>query len=839
MKQFSELGLSSEILKAIDRLGFEQASPIQAEAIPLLMAGHDLVGQSQTGSGKTAAFGIPALERTEAGRKEVQVLILCPTRELAVQVSEEVYRLAAFKRGVHALPIYGGQSYDRQIYGLKQGAQIVIGTPGRVMDHMRRGTLRLETVGMVILDEADVMLDMGFKEDIETILQGVPAERQTVFFSATMPPVIRQLIEQYSRDPKNVSIERKTVTVPTVEQVYYEVDRRFKVELLTRLIDLHDLELGIIFCNTKRMVDDLADHLEAQGYAADRLHGDMSQAQRDRVMNKFRKSGLEFLVATDVAARGIDVSDLQVVFNYDMPYDVEDYVHRIGRTGRAGKSGRAISFVSGREVFRVRNIERYTNMRIQRGRVPTLREVEDARQNFLLDEVRETLKSGVYERRDHVLERLLEEGHTTTDVAMALLHQLLGGVEGESEGRSAEGEARRAERGEQRAGGKGQRSEVSGQSAEGGSQESVVEARGAAVGGPEASGQSAEVKGQESGGEAQGEEARGQRSEGKGQQAEGEEQGAEVGGEESDAGARRAEPRAQSSEPRVQRTESRGQRGERAWDRDRDRPRDRGSDLRGGERGPRRDAAPERGPRRDSRGRDEGRYERRERRDFRDDRGGRDRGERGDRGGRGGDRDRQDRGERRAPWGERRDDRRGPGGEFRGQRSADRNQGSEVRGQRSEGRGPRTEFRSQRSEVKGRRPEGRERERFGDRERPVRSGPDRDRPWEKKDRGREGDRPGKPREGDSKVVRGKASRRTPEGQTRLHMNVGKEAGISPVDVVNAVCGETGLPGSVVGTVDVRERHLFADVKSEHARAVMAKLNRGMIKGNRVKVKKAD
>ena len=334
-KLFSELGLSEEILKAIEKLGFEQASPIQAESIPPLMAGRDIVGQSQTGSGKTAAFAIPAVEKTDANLRAVQVLILCPTRELAVQVSEEVHKLALFKRGINALPIYGGQSYERQFYGLKQGAQIVIGTPGRVMDHMRRGTLRLDQLKMVILDEADVMLNMGFRDDIETILKDAPKERQTVFFSATMPKPIRDLIEKYSRDPQNVKVEQKAMTVPTVEQVYYEVDRRYKIELLTRLIDLHDLKLGIIFCNTKSMVDNLVDALEAQGYMADRLHGDMTQAQRDRVMGKFRKSGLEFLVATDIAARGIDVDDVQVVFNYDLPYDPEDYVHRIGQIGRA------------------------------------------------------------------------------------------------------------------------------------------------------------------------------------------------------------------------------------------------------------------------------------------------------------------------------------------------------------------------------------------------------------------------------------------------------------------------------------------------------------------------
>jgi len=423
-KLFSELGLSAEVLKAIDKLGFEQASPIQAEAIPVLLAGRDIVGQSMTGSGKTAAFGIPAVEKVDPSLLAVQVLILCPTRELAVQVSEEIHKLAFFKRGIHALPIYGGQSYERQFYGLKQGAQIVIGTPGRVMDHMRRGTLRLETVKMAILDEADVMLNMGFREDIEHILQAVPTTRQTVFFSATMPRPIRDLIEKYSRDPQNVKIEQKAMTVPTVEQFYYEVDRRYKMELLTRLIDLYDLKLGIIFCNTKRLVDDLVEHLEAAGYQADRLHGDMTQNMRDRVMNKFRKSGLEFLVATDVAARGIDVDDVQVVFNYDLPYDSEDYVHRIGRTGRAGRSGRAISLVPPRELFQIRNIERFTNMRIQRGKFPTETEVAQARENVFLDKLRSVLTAAEFPKSDRLIEQLQQEGYSANDVASAVIHLL-------------------------------------------------------------------------------------------------------------------------------------------------------------------------------------------------------------------------------------------------------------------------------------------------------------------------------------------------------------------------------------------------------------------------------
>jgi ATP-dependent RNA helicase DeaD len=426
-KLFSDLGMSAEVLKAIDKLGFEQAAPIQASAIPILMEGQDVVGKSQTGSGKTAAFAIPAIEKVDTRQRGVQVLILCPTRELAIQVSEEVHKLALFKSGIHALPIYGGQSFDRQLAGFKQGANIVIGTPGRVMDHLRRGTLKLAGLKMVVLDEVDVMLNMGFRDDIEIILQEAPTERQTVFFSATIPRPIQQLIEKYSRNPQQVHIEQKALTVPTVDQIYYETDRKYKVELLTRLIDIHDLKLGIIFCNTKRMVDDLVEHLNAQGYSADGLHGDMSQLLRDRVMNKFRKSGLEFLVATDLAARGIDVDDIQVVFNYDLPYDVEDYLHRIGRTGRAGRSGMAVSFVAGREMMQIQNIERFTKVRIRRGKPPTVGEVEEARTLVFLDKLRATLTSGDFKKQDHIIELLLDEGFSSTDIASALMHQLQAG----------------------------------------------------------------------------------------------------------------------------------------------------------------------------------------------------------------------------------------------------------------------------------------------------------------------------------------------------------------------------------------------------------------------------
>jgi ATP-dependent RNA helicase DeaD len=423
-KLFAELGLSEALLQAISRLGFEKAAPIQAEAIPLILAGHDVVGQSQTGSGKTAAFAIPAVEVVEPKHRVVQVLILCPTRELAVQVAEEVYKLSAFKRGIHPLPVYGGQSYDRQIRGLKQGAQIVIGTPGRILDHLERGTLNLQSVRMTVLDEADEMLDMGFRDDIEKILRATSEERQFICFSATMSKPILELIRTYAANAKTIRIEHKILTVPTVEQAYYESRGHSKTEILTRLIDLYDLKLGIIFCNTKRMVDTLTEELVARGYSADRIHGDMNQNQRDRVMLKFRSSGLEFLVATDVAARGIDVDNVEVVFNYDLPWDEEDYVHRIGRTGRIGRSGRAFSFVAGREIYKLQSIERFTRTKIARHQVPSLEQVEEKRTNLFFERIRECLKRGEFREESRIVDRLLEQGFSSTDIACALVREL-------------------------------------------------------------------------------------------------------------------------------------------------------------------------------------------------------------------------------------------------------------------------------------------------------------------------------------------------------------------------------------------------------------------------------
>ena len=427
-RPFDQLGVSAEILKAVAKMGFEEASPIQTAVIPVALTGRDVVGQSSTGSGKTAAFAIPAIERVEPARRVVQVLILCPTRELAVQVAEETGKLALFKKGVREVPIYGGQSYDRQFRALESGVQIVIGTPGRVMDHMDRGTLRLDALKLVVLDEADRMLDMGFRDDIEKILSAVPEQRQLLFFSATMPRAIQDLIGRYSRDPAWLKIEAQAQNAPQVEQVYFEVDRRSKLEALSRLIDVHDFRYGIVFCSTKIMVDDLDEHLHSRGYAVDRLHGDLSQSQRMRVMEKFRERKFEFLIATDVAARGLDVDDLEVVFNFDLPNDAEDYTHRIGRTGRAGRSGRAFTFVSGQEIYKLQSMIRWAKLRIRRERLPSLDEVEEARANVFFERIRATLEAKQFKPHDRMIDRLLDQGYASTDICSALIHLLQGGA---------------------------------------------------------------------------------------------------------------------------------------------------------------------------------------------------------------------------------------------------------------------------------------------------------------------------------------------------------------------------------------------------------------------------
>jgi len=422
--KFTDLGLRPELVEGIQRLGFESPSPIQAETIPVALSGKDIVGLSQTGSGKTAAFGLPALNMIDIDRKETQVLVLCPTRELAVQVCEEINRLASCLRGFTSVPVYGGTPIDRQMRALRNGAHVVVGTPGRIMDHLRRKTLRTDAIKICILDEADRMLDMGFREDMEVILGDMNEERQALFFSATMNRGVEGLIRKFSRDAQQISIERKALTVDTIEQTYYEVRNRSKIEVLCRILDLETKPRGIVFCNTKQMVEDATEALAARGYVADRIHGDITQGNRERVIKRFKDGSVELLVATDVAARGLDIDDVDIVFNYDLPHDPEDYVHRIGRTGRAGRSGKSVTFVYGRDIYRLEAIERYTRQVVRRMQIPTMEDVEGRKADKVFTQVKSLLEAGNFKRHDALVDRLLDAGHTPTDIASALFNLL-------------------------------------------------------------------------------------------------------------------------------------------------------------------------------------------------------------------------------------------------------------------------------------------------------------------------------------------------------------------------------------------------------------------------------
>ena len=420
---FAELGLSEPILRAIDHMGYEEATPIQTQTIPLIMSGRDVIGQSQTGTGKTAAFSIPAIENILKNRgKGTQVLILCPTRELAVQACDEIHKFTRYTEGIRAVAIYGGQPIERQFKLLKGGAQIVVGTPGRVMDHMRRHTLSLANLSMIILDEADEMLSMGFREDIETILEDVPEERQTILFSATMSREIMSITEKYQKNPEIVKVVRKELTVAEIDQYYYNIPHSHKIEALSRLMDVYNPELSMVFCNTKKQVDELVSALQIRGYVAEGLHGDMKQAARDHVMNTFRQGHVDVLVATDVAARGIDISGIGAVFNYDIPQDMEYYVHRIGRTGRAGKSGLAFTFVTGpREMGELRDIMRYTKSDIKKMTIPSSADVMESRIARFSARVRAAVEAGGLEQYMSMVENLADENISATEIAAALL----------------------------------------------------------------------------------------------------------------------------------------------------------------------------------------------------------------------------------------------------------------------------------------------------------------------------------------------------------------------------------------------------------------------------------
>ncbi|MGN1135052.1 MAG: DEAD/DEAH box helicase [Oscillospiraceae bacterium] len=420
---FNELGLPQEIVRAVEEMGYEEATEIQAKAIPLLLEGKDVVGRSQTGTGKTAAFGLPAAAMIDPeGARRVQTLILCPTRELAMQASQELEKFSKYLPYVKTCAIYGGADIERQITQLKKGVNIVVGTPGRVMDHIRRHTLHLEELRMVILDEADEMLNMGFREDIEEILQYIPEERQTVLFSATMPPQIMAITGEYQRDPIVVGVEQKSRTVEKIAQFYYEVPMGRKTDALQMLLIAFEPKLSMIFCNTKAMVDELTENLVAKGFKAAGLHGDMKQQSRTQVLNAFKSGRLNILIATDVAARGIDVDDVDAVFNYDIPQDNEYYIHRIGRTGRAGRSGTAYTIVSGRkQVYELKEIARFTKADIIRCELPTRDDVIEKKTQHVLDKVKNYIETDKYPDGAELLERLTSLGLTAEQVAATLL----------------------------------------------------------------------------------------------------------------------------------------------------------------------------------------------------------------------------------------------------------------------------------------------------------------------------------------------------------------------------------------------------------------------------------
>lgn len=425
---YKESAIDERIIRAVEEMGFENMTPIQAQAIPVMLEGKDIIGQAQTGTGKTAAFGIPVIQSIDPDSKALQAIVLCPTRELAMQAAEEMRRFSKYMSGVKILPVYGGQDISRQIRALTAGTQIVVGTPGRVMDHMRRHTIKTKHVKMIVLDEADEMLNMGFREDIETILKDMPKERQTALFSATMPKPILDITKEYQKpDAEYLKMTPKEVTIPLVKQAFYQIQRKDKEEVLCRLMDYYHPKRSLIFCNTKRMVDELAQRLKDRGYQAEGLHGDLSQHQRDMVMNMFRNGRTDILIATDVAARGIDVDDVEAVFNYDVPEDIEYYVHRIGRTGRAGKKGRSFTLVVGREIYKVRDIERTCHTQIKERKIPSAADITTVKAEKVLNEALETLKNSKIDKTLEFLEKTLEESdYTALELAAAFMKMKMG-----------------------------------------------------------------------------------------------------------------------------------------------------------------------------------------------------------------------------------------------------------------------------------------------------------------------------------------------------------------------------------------------------------------------------
>lgn len=419
--------IDKRIVKAVKEMGFKQFSPIQEQSIPEILAGKDVIGQAQTGTGKTAAFGIPLLQTIDPEIKGMQGLVLCPTRELAIQAAEEIRKFAKYMSGIWVLPVYGGQEIYKQIKALKGNVQIIVGTPGRVMDHMRRHTIKLDKLKMVVLDEADEMLDMGFREDMEEILSQIPHEHQTVLFSATMPKAILNITGQFQKNPVLIKTVKKELTVQTIKQCYYQVRKDDKKEATARLLEYYAPKRTLIFCNTKRMVEELAEDLKSRGFFAEGLHGDLTQNVRDRVMDSFKNGTAQVLIATDVAARGIDIDDVEAVINYDVPQDIEYYVHRIGRTGRAGRSGRSFTLVVGKEIYKIRDIEKICKSKMKERTVPAASDIEAVKSKKILDDVVSVMNSKNLREATKMIEaRMEEESCTALELAAAFLKLHLG-----------------------------------------------------------------------------------------------------------------------------------------------------------------------------------------------------------------------------------------------------------------------------------------------------------------------------------------------------------------------------------------------------------------------------
>ncbi len=422
---FSALGLSRPILKAVEEAGYETPSPIQAQTIPHLLQGHDLIGQAQTGTGKTAAFALPLLSQLDMSQKDPQIIVLAPTRELAIQVAEAMQSYARHLKGFHVLPIYGGQNIGIQLKQLRRAVHVVVGTPGRVMDHLRRKTLKLDNLKSVVLDEADEMLRMGFIDDIETILKETPENRQLVLFSATMPTAIRRISKNYLNDPVEIKVKTKTSTVSTISQKYWQGKTTHKLDALTRILESEDFGAMIIFVRTKNMTTELAEKLAARGYAATALNGDIPQTNREKIINRLKKGSLDIIVATDVVARGLDVERITHVINYDMPSDTESYVHRIGRTGRAGRKGVAILFVPPRGNRMLQSIERATKQKIERFKLPSPQDISDARINRFKQMVIETAASQELDFYQNIIQELEKESELDQEQIAATLAYLV------------------------------------------------------------------------------------------------------------------------------------------------------------------------------------------------------------------------------------------------------------------------------------------------------------------------------------------------------------------------------------------------------------------------------